>query len=388
MKNYEEMAHSVLKRRDTEIKRRKRAFLIGAPCAAAVLVGVVGVSAAAASRGRSGYINPVVGKPDSGSSANSSAPAAPAFSTTAGKDTVGTDTSGTNAIGYESSADIGSSEYIEPIPPYTQGGGYDAPDSSGTGIRICSGVPVVPPVPNDPAPTSTAEVTTVDIGIDLPVDNDPLADDYTNPNAGQNDIKILDIDEFSFPEITVELDENDFDEYTLEALDGYYHLRFNRLEQLYPSWTLSHDRLGVYRHEENDGFIASLKIVSSLNTLTYNAPDVTVRVSAQHNEFTPVSKERLSKYKPVENAAPKPETHIEYDENGNVIGMSTGAYDPGDVKVVPDEGASIVNGYEALIYRSADGSYLADLDMASDVRITAEGLTEEQFLEVLDNFTR
>lgn len=63
MKNYEEMAQSVLKRRDMEIKRRRRAFLIGAPCAAAVLVGVVGIGAAVASSPmRGSYLNLAVGR--------------------------------------------------------------------------------------------------------------------------------------------------------------------------------------------------------------------------------------------------------------------------------------------------------------------------------------
>ena len=52
MKNYEEMAQSVLKRRDIGIKRRRRAFLIGAPCAAAVLVGVAGIGTVVAAHSR------------------------------------------------------------------------------------------------------------------------------------------------------------------------------------------------------------------------------------------------------------------------------------------------------------------------------------------------
>lgn len=375
MKNYEEMAQSVLKRRDTEIKRRRRAFLIGAPCAAAVIAGAVGIGAAVPHI-RGGYINPVVAGIGSGNASNSSN--APAFSTGQGSDNGGSDTAGDDAIGKNGNSDL---------PEYTIGTSNRVPDKP-----LPGDTPTVPPESNasapvttDDVPESTAEVATTIVGVDIAVE-DPSVPDYTNPNAGQNDIRILDIDEFIFREIAVELDENDFDEYTLDGLDAFYGLRFNRLSELYPDWRLSFNRLGVYRHMESDGFMASLKIVSSLNTLTYTNADKTVTVSAQYGEFTPVSKERLSKYKPV--SIPEPTVITEYDENGNIIGQSTPAYDPGSVKVYPDEGASVVNGYEALIYRSSDGDFLADLDMSSPVRITASGLSDEEFLEVLDNFTK
>ncbi len=314
MKNYEEMAQSVLNRRDTEIKRRKKAFLIGAPCAAAVLVGVVGVGAIAIAN------RPVINT------------------------TFAADGSGTMSDSAVASAVVG----------------IDKPESN------------------------------PEIGIiDIATDPNPYKPDYTNPNSGQNDIHVLKIDTININHSNTILDLNDFNEYKLEALDSFYGLRFNRLAESYPAWKLSHDKLGVYKRETNDGVVASLEMYHTLNTLVYTTENnAKVTVSAQYTKFMPISSEVLTDDKPV--SIPEPETHTEYDENGNVIGQAAAGYDPtkNPNKPTPDEGVSTVNGYEALIYRDSNGSFLADLDMSSRVRITAEGLSEEEFLEVLDNFTK
>lgn len=362
MKNYEEMAQNVLKRRDIEIKRRRRAFLIGAPCAAAVLVGVVGIGAAVASSPmRGSYLNLAVGRDD-----------------TAANDT------GTDGIGIEIS-----------YPSYTT---ENAPASSAVHDEISnagnSDNCIVPPVPNDTVSDSEtsgeiAPVTTVDIAIDYPVDTDPPVNDYTNPNAGVNDIKVLKLDEFKATKIIDIRYQDDFVPYTLENLDSFYGLRFNRLGELYPNWKLSYNELGIYRRETNDGFVAKLEMYNTCNTLKYTTENgAEIEVAAQYGKFEPVSDEMLTGDKPV--YIPEPAVNVEYDENGNVIGMSTPAYDPtqNPNTPTPDEGVSTVNGYEALIYRDANGFFLADLDMGARVRITAEGLSEEEFLEVLDNFTR
>lgn len=348
MKNYEEMAQSVLKRRDIEIKRRRRAFLIGAPCAAAVLVGVVGIGAAVASQSRGKYIN---------------------FTTTHSQDTTtAVNNAGANdAMGYEhtSTAD-----------------GYE---NSGACIDV---QPVTPPVSND-NPS----------GVEIATEIDPPVNDYSNPNAGINDIKVLDIDEdfVGYDHSGVVTVENDFTEYSLEALDSFYGLRFNRLGDLYPNWKLSYDKLGVYRRETNDGFVAKLEMYDTCNTLKYTTESgAEIEVAAQYGKFIPVSDEMLTADKPVN--IPKPEIINEYDENGNLIGQTTPAYDPtkNPNTPTPDEGVSIVNGYEALIYRydtsrynSDTSAFVADLDMASRVRISAVGrISEEEFLEILDNFTK
>lgn len=355
MKNYEEMAQSVLKRRDMEIKRRRRAFLIGAPCAAAVLVGVVGIGAAVASSPmRGSYLNLAVGRDD-----------------TDVNDT------GTNAVGIENS-----------YPSYST---ENAPASSAVHDEISSAGNsdncIIPPVSENSG--EIAPVSTADIAIDYPVDTDPPVNDYTNPNAGINDIKVLELDEFKVNKIVDVSAPDDFVPYTLEQLDSFYGFRFNRLGELYPSWKLSYDKLGVYRRETNDGFVAKLEMYDTCNTLKYTTENgAEIEVAAQYGKFEPVSDDMLTDDKPVK--IPTPEIINEYDENGNLIGQTTPAYDPtkNPNTPTPDEGVSIVNGYEALIYRDANGFFLADFDMTSRVRITAEGLSEEEFLEVLDNFTK
>lgn len=384
MKNYEEMAHNVLKRRDAEIKRRRRAFLIGAPCTAAVLVGVIGVGKFAYDRyderrileiadAAGGFITQAYvkrpGESAAASTSNSSYSPEIAYS------------SNGDEIGSAANSDFIGDIEIAPAPEITE----SAPENSGEIAPAYSSSESVP-------------ATTADIAIDLPVDTDPFINDYTNPNAGINDIKVLDIDSLDKIRQTaiVEiLEPRDFTPYTFEALDSFYGLRFNRLSELYPNWKLSYDKLGVYRREKNDGFVASLEMYNTCNTLTYTTENgATVEVSAQYEKFLPVSDEMLTADKPVKTQnSPSTEIITEYDENGNVIGMATPSYDPGKVtKPEPDEGVSTVNGYEALIYRYALEGYpetfLADLDMQSRVRIMAQGLSETEFLEVLDNFTK
>lgn len=375
MKNYEEMASSVLKRRDREIKRRRRAFLIGAPCAAAVLVGVVGIGATVAASNRGRVINPAVAKTSSDDlsdiifqyyrttltdASNATAPAA-----SESPDTMIADTTGTN--------------------------------------NTASDAPAIAESTNVDLPTSATETANA-IGIDIAIDDNPNPIDYTNPKSGQTEICIM-YAALNIPEDNIELDESDFVEYSLESLDSFYGLRFNRLGQLYPSWKRSNDKLGIYRRVTNDGFIASCENYYTRNTLNYTTENGgKVSVSVQYAKFKPfvigILPDKTEPAEPI--STPELEVHIEYDENGNIIGMSTPAYAPTPNATAPDQnpntdtpGASIINGYEAQVFGnlSKDASvdfdfFVADIEMSSRVRIIAEGLSEKEFLEVLDNFTR
>ncbi len=388
MKNYEEMAHNVLKRRDDEIKRRKRAFFIGAPCAAAVLVGAVGIGKIAYDRFderrladlvESDYIiQNYVTRPNGGGS-NSGGFAA-GSNIDAPDSTVAEKTSANSSLSDMIGSSANGDFEISPAPEIPE----TAPESSGETAPAYS--------------SSVSEPVSSDTCIDLPIDTDPPVKDYTNPNSGINDIKVLEIDSIDKirqTAIVEVIEPRDFTPYTIEALDNFYGLRFNRLGELYPNWKLSYDKLGVYRREKSDGFVASLEMYNTCNTLTYTTENgATVEVSAQYDKFFPVSDEMLTADKPVKTEnSPSTDIITEYDDNGNVIGMATPSFDPGKVtKPEPDEGVSTVNGYEALIYRyTLEGYpeiYLADLDMQSRVRIMAQGLSEAEFLEVLDNFTK
>lgn len=582
MKNYEEMAQSVLKRRDIEIKRRRRAFLIGAPCAAAVLVGVVGIGAAVMSRYRGGRLDDLINynynpgaagvgnstdtsseyAADSGIAeiatvdrpASSTAEIAVDFDPYEGNDikildidefnipeiapdlegmtfyehsieelehyygfayhdleldrigklypnwemshdkfglynvyfggvdcvvtTYGAEWCDRNTLNYttdsgalitvsvtnakfepvskevftddkptdpskytsetaydENGTPVGT--IVSPIDPErvncypepdegistvngyealiyrSANGNFLADLDMGARVRITAEglsekdfisildefterpyhVTETPDVGTPDIGTPVSTPSTTDIAPDMPVETDPPVNDYTNPNAGVNDIKVLKLDEFKPTTIVEVSGPDDFVPYTLENLDSFYGLRFNRLGELYPNWKLSYDELGIYRRETNDGFVAKLEMYNTCNTLKYTTENgAEIEVAAQYNQFIPVSDERLTADKPVD--IPKPEIINEYDENGNLIGQTTPAYDPtkNPNTPAPDEGVSTVNGYEALIYQYTNddlGNYfLADLDMTSRVRIAAHGLSEEEFLEVLDNFTK
>ncbi|MBD5129265.1 MAG: hypothetical protein HDT43_05010 [Ruminococcaceae bacterium] len=386
MKNYEEMAQSVLKRRDTEIKRRKRAFLIGAPCAAAVLVGVVGIGAAVASQSRGKYIHPAVAKPiDNNANA--------AGNNNIGFDAIGYDTPAASAAAFPEyttgNIDIGSPEIAAntntDMPEIASETNIDLPVSTAD----IETTPEIAPVPNTSAPMTTS--------LDIAAVEPPVVD-YTNPNSGINDIKVLDIDKFNESVTGIVTFGDGFTPYGLEDLDSFYGLRFNRLGMLHPNWTLAYYDLGVYKRETNDGFIAKLELLYTQNALEYTTESgAKIYVAAQYGKFDPVSDEMLTADKPV--IYPKPETYTEYDENGNIIAQGTAAYDPTKnppITPEPDEGVSTVNGYEALIYHYTgdlpddipEECFVADLDMNSRVRIWSMGLSEEEFLKVLDDFTK
>lgn len=327
MKNYEEMAQSVLKRRDIEVKRRKRAFLIGAPCAAAVLVAAAGVGTAVASQSRGKYINPVVAFPPGAAEVNSSAEIGEAVS----------------------SADIA----VAPAEPI----------------------------------------------------------DFTNPNVGQTNIHIVYAEDLHMDN-GADVDGYDFTEYTLDAMNNFYGLRFNRLGDLYPEWDLSHGKIGAYSRTYSETKAGVDVMVheygpdrNTLNYTTENGGKVSVIV--QRDKFEPLSPEFAVPEKNTSTSIPAPEVHTEYDENGNVIGQTAAGYNPAAgrepdpnaqpperVICYPAEFSSIINGYDAIVCGqltkgeiSGVDFFAADIDMASHVRIIAEGLSEEEFKDILDNFT-
>lgn len=566
MKNYEEMAQSVLKRRDIEVKRRKRAFLIGAPCAAAVIVAAAGVGTVVASQSRGKYINPVVAFTPGAAEVNSSAeigeavssadiavaPAEPIDFTNPnvgqtnihivyaedlhmdnGADVEGYDfteytlegldrfyglrfnrfaelypewdlshgkigtysrtysetKAGVDVMVHENGPDRNTLNYttenggkvsvtvqrdkFEPLSPefavsgdntpgsipapevhteYDENGnvigqtaagynpaasrgpdantqppervncypeefssiinGYDAivcgqltkgeisgVDFFAADIDMASHVRIIAEGLSEEEFTDILDNFTNNVEGPVKTASEPAADapaeptGYANPNVGQNDIKVLDLDEFNIKEKSIDLGNGTFYEYTFEELDKIYNLHFNILGELHPDWNLSHDKLGMYNIEYFDKKGYHIEIhdpdnFSDCNTLNYViGSGAAVTVSAQPNKFEPVSNEIFTDDKPTDPS--KYTTETAYDDDGNPIGFLSKPIDPDDWRPDTDEGVSTVNGYEALIYRNADGNFLADLNMVySRVRITADGMSEEEFLMILDEFTK
>ncbi|MBD5384338.1 MAG: hypothetical protein HDR72_05005 [Ruminococcaceae bacterium] len=332
MKNYEEMAQSVLKRRDTEIKRRRRAFLIGAPCAAAALVGVVGIGAAVTSQSRGKYLHKAVALP------------------------------------------IASEDYNDSSLLMAANGAADT-------------------VAEDNAAEIADAIGIDGIGIDIAA-VEPEQIDYTNPNVGQTNISVMYAEDLHL-DSGANLDGCDFTEYTLDGLDRFYGLRFSRLSTLYPDWTVSYDKLGTYAKNYTKNDVSVHEIVSNRNTLNYTTEyGGKVTVIAQHGKFEPLS-DIFAKPK-VETSVPEPEVNIEYDENGNIIGMSTPGYSPEANSSAPSddksEYTSTINGYPAIVcaqlseFKGTD-FFVADILMSANVRIIAEDISYTKFEEILDNFT-
>ncbi len=212
--------------------------------------------------------------------------------------------------------------------------------------------------------------------------------DYTNPNSGQNDIHVLEVGMFN-SDSGVETNPADFDPYTIETLCRFYDLEFDRLTKLHSSWGLQHEPLGIYKKQSSDSYSVSMEMYGTRNTLNYTTDKgAKISISAQYPKFAPLSTEMFAEDKPFKPTIP--ETINQYDENGNLVGQISPGYNPDNDpnRPVNDEGVSVVNGYDAYIYRDSNGNFAADINMASRVRFIAKGLTESEFLEILDEYTK
>lgn len=214
--------------------------------------------------------------------------------------------------------------------------------------------------------------------------------DFTNPKSGQNDIHVLTVDKFN-PDNSVIGDPNDLDEYSTELLYSCYGLEFDRLSKLHSDWYIQHKPLGIYKKYFSDEDTASVHFYCTRNTLNYITENgAKVSVTIQYDKFSPLSDEEFACDKPFKSSY-EPKVEIVYDENGNEIGAAMSGYNPDDdptPRPTNDEGLSAVNGYDAYIYTDNNGNFAADIIMKSRVRITAEGVSEPEFLEILDEYTK
>lgn len=212
---------------------------------------------------------------------------------------------------------------------------------------------------------------------------EPVEHDFTNPKSGQNDIHVIKVGAFNIEEPTIN-DPLDLRTYTMEGLYTYYGIEFDRLTKLHSSWGLQHEPLGIYARQSSDGFSLSLTMYCTRNTLSYTTEKgAQITVSAQIGKFQPLSFEQFAEDKPFTPTYPKP-----YSDPAGSYAV-TGAYNPETDPNRPanDEGVSLLNGYDAYIYRDSNGNFAADINMNARVRITAIGLSEEEFLQILDEYT-
>lgn len=296
MKTYEEMARDVLKRRDEELLKiqntqsfntfdappevaypaspKKHGLLpkIAIPCAAAVLVGAVGVTVWRNAPNRGRYIQ----------------------------------------IG------VATGDHTEIMPE----------DSYSVWVSDChSGTP------------GSARETKINI---VKLDDHPLG---KNEGADQVHIEIG-----NDPNCKFEL-------LTMEELNELYQIEFNRLSRLHTDWSEEHGDLQRIVREypgvttESYAASGSREIISTSNTLTYKTPSgAKIEITADRDFKTELSE----------------------------LGFS-------------EEEFSVLGGYRAIVASAShDGEILygAIIDMAgTNVQISAEGLSEDEFVKVLREYT-
>lgn len=217
--------------------------------------------------------------------------------------------------------------------------------------------------------------------------------DFTNPKSGQSskEINVIIVDKFNL-EQNISLNENEFNEYPMEQLCGLYGLEFDRLTKLHSDWTESHEPLGVYRSYFSEGGAAGMSM-TVFNTLNYTTDTgAKISVSAKFGKFDPITdtlNKSFAEDKPYTPTVSKPIN--EYDENGNLIAQMSPGYDPTKDTNRPtnDEGVFMINGYDVYMYREGDtNKFAADINMGTRVRFVAEGLTTQEFYDIIDEYTR
>lgn len=142
------------------------------------------------------------------------------------------------------------------------------------------------------------------------------------------------------------LSEEDFSPIDDDKINNYYGMEFDRLSRVFPDWKSEHEPFGSYAHDEDDGFVVSHAIICTDNEIGYTTEDSGyVFVSAS------ISKRRDSAT--VENAKP-----------------------------------SVINGFDAMVYKNPEGNFAADIDMGiARVTISTVDVDEEDFLNILDVYT-
>lgn len=162
--------------------------------------------------------------------------------------------------------------------------------------------------------------------------------------GGKTEININEAEEWNVYNLPALLEE-DFRGIDDDKINNYYGMEFDRLSRLFPDWKSEHEPFGVYEHDENDGFIVSHGLIYNTNCISYTTED-----------------------------------------GGSVTAAaSLRRYDSASVE---DAKASVVNGFDAMIYKIPSGEYAADIEMdIARVTIKTVDVDESMFLNILDVYT-
>lgn len=158
----------------------------------------------------------------------------------------------------------------------------------------------------------------------------------------------------------VTIDADDLVKYTMEELNSYYGIEFDRLTRLHGDWEELHGNLGIYRHKFNYTEYGDYDVINwTHNAIHYTLPDSSVLT-------------------------------VEAQEGGKLPDPETWSS--------PTPCYSRVNGCKAMIYLDGDdsktypnGSGIITAVIEKNgtlIRLRTAGFTEEQFLNVLDEYTK
>ena len=243
---------------------------------------------------------------------------------------------------------------LQPIDTVVTDSNDDALVSSVTEIDE----PVNSDILNGPAISSDGvieigEPTTPDIAVVLSCNSEKP--DFQNTNTGVNNINVLN----KIPDFIVEkcpfFAEIDYSNCTFEpcsigSFNSVSNFEIDKLGKLHTDWKEEHSDIGSYVIDTDDGEICSHEIVGVKAKYSYTIQDnCDINLNLQYGNL------------PADNETPSDNS----------------------------ECYSVVNGYKSVIYRSGDNfGAIIEINGGYMVNIYSDGLSESEFLEILDEYTK
>lgn len=148
-----------------------------------------------------------------------------------------------------------------------------------------------------------------------------------------------------------EMNPDDFDEYTLEGICRYYGYKVDAFSDEYPEWTMKQNKYGTYNEEGNDGFDAWCRPYWTQNEFAWTLGDKCVNITVDKGDKIP-----------------------------NFEGCPRNG----------DEMSVINNLYVYLYYNGKQYSAAFTLNDSGNncgFKITAENVTEEEFIKIVRLYT-
>ena len=169
--------------------------------------------------------------------------------------------------------------------------------------------------------------------------------------------------------------------YTPQGLNSYYGIEFDRLSRLHSDWSENIEHpLGIYYRDFSDDTMSAREISCTTNTLNYTTPSgASITVTAKNSGFVSTP----NGFREACEIGSGP--YIIYDEAGNKLPEfeygfwpDTGAYD------------EKTDRYKIEIYTDVDdhSRHLTYINMGVWVKLYAEGLSDEEFFDLVNEYTK